>query len=106
MPYSKEDFASAAAARPASQAEDAPPSPLLAPTGSKPGSYDDALRNRGTHSKFADPCAIAREESMNCLNVNGYDKAKCIDFFQAYRDCKNTWLNQRREDRRAGKDVA
>lgn len=42
-----------------------PPPPvdpsLPAPTGQKPTSYDDAFRSREAHTKFADPCALARE---------------------------------------------
>ncbi|GAA5870713.1 hypothetical protein JCM1840_006782 [Sporobolomyces johnsonii] len=83
-----------------------PPSAPPVPTGQKPASYTDAFRGREAHTKFADPCAVAREESMKCLDRHAYDKPKCNEFFQAYRDCKKEWLNQRREDRRAGKDVA
>ncbi|GAA5956256.1 hypothetical protein JCM8115_001669 [Rhodotorula mucilaginosa] len=87
-----------------------PPPPVdpsqPAPTGQKPTSYDDAFRSREAHTKFADPCALAREESMKCLDKNAYDKSKCTRFFEAYRDCKKDWLSQRREDRRAGLDVA
>ncbi|BGO99421.1 hypothetical protein RTBOTA2_002681 [Rhodotorula toruloides] len=82
------------------------PQPQLAPSGQTPGSYTEAFRGREAHTKFADPCEIARQESMRCLNDYSYDKGKCTEFFQAYRDCKKTWLDQRREDRRAGKDVA
>ncbi|KAJ8294954.1 Cytochrome c oxidase-assembly factor COX23, mitochondrial [Rhodotorula toruloides] len=111
------------------------PQPQLAPSGQTPGSYTEAFRGREAHTKFADPCEIARQESMRCLNDNSYDKGKCTevrcpaaadltsskqcapslplddvgwstDVLQQYRDCKKTWLDQRREDRRAGKDVA
>ena len=61
---------------------------------------------------------------MDCLNRNDYDRDKCLDFFQAYRDCKKAWvrptispptrvhvtnanrffeMEQRKADRRAGK---
>ncbi|BGP47805.1 Mitochondrial copper homeostasis protein [Rhodotorula kratochvilovae] len=92
--------------RKASKPPPAEPTPLSAPAGAKPFDYNETLRSRGGHTKFADPCSLAREESMKCLDRNAYDRSKCTDFFQAYRDCKSTWLNQRREDRRAGKDVA
>ena len=29
---------------------------------------------------------------MDCLNRHDYDRDKCLDFFQAYRDCKKTWV--------------
>ncbi|KAM0787599.1 hypothetical protein ACM66B_003667 [Microbotryomycetes sp. NB124-2] len=76
------------------------------PTGQKPAPYSDKFTGRSAHSEFADPCETARQESMKCLDRNSYNKSKCVDFFQAYRDCKKTWLEQRRADRRAGKDVA
>ncbi|BGP15820.1 hypothetical protein JCM10213_005696 [Rhodosporidiobolus nylandii] len=114
MAYTKEDFerfrpSSHPSSSSASSSSTAPPAPLTSdgpPTGAKPDDYTTVLRGREAHSKFADPCSRAREESMNCLNENAYDKAKCTTFFQAYRDCKKTWLEQRREDRRQGRDVA
>jgi len=30
---------------------------------------------------------------MDCLNRNDYDRDACLDYFQAYRDCKNTWVS-------------
>lgn len=29
---------------------------------------------------------------MDCLNRNDYDRDQCLDFFQAYRDCKRSWV--------------
>jgi hypothetical protein len=29
---------------------------------------------------------------MDCLNRHDYDRDKCLDFFQAYRDCKKLWV--------------
>lgn len=29
---------------------------------------------------------------MDCLNRHDYDRDKCLDFFQAYRDCKKVWV--------------
>lgn len=26
------------------------------------------------------------------MNRHDYDREKCIDFFQAYRDCKKAWV--------------
>ena len=39
------------------------------------------------------PCAAASQASMDCLNRNDYDRDACIEYFQAYRDCKNTWVS-------------
>ena len=30
---------------------------------------------------------------MDCLNRNNYDRDACLDYFQAYRDCKNSWVH-------------
>ena len=38
------------------------------------------------------PCAEASKASMDCLNRHDYDRDKCLDFFQAYRDCKKAWV--------------
>jgi len=29
---------------------------------------------------------------MDCLNRRDYDHDKCLDFFQAYHDCKKEWV--------------
>ncbi|KZT27871.1 hypothetical protein NEOLEDRAFT_1059840 [Neolentinus lepideus HHB14362 ss-1] len=47
------------------------------------------------------PCENAAKASYDCLNRHDYDRDKCLDFFQAYRDCKKTWMDQKKEDRRA-----
>ncbi|KAI0073273.1 hypothetical protein K474DRAFT_1666829 [Panus rudis PR-1116 ss-1] len=54
-------------------------------------------------TKFVDPCEHASKASMDCLNRYDYDRDKCLDYFQAYRDCKKAWMEQRKADRRAGK---
>jgi len=38
------------------------------------------------------PCAEASKASMDCLNRHDYDRDKCLNFFQAYRDCKKEWV--------------
>lgn len=53
-----------------------------------------------------DPCDVARKESMKCLDKNNYNREACSDFFRNYRECKKTWLDQRREDRRNGLDAS
>lgn len=52
-----------------------------------------------TPSKFTDPCAHAAKLSMKCLDDNAYDRSKCGDVFNQYRECKKAWINQRRQDR-------
>lgn len=56
---------------------------MATPTGQTPADYHDVFKGRSSHSKFADPCDVAREESMKCLDKNAYNKAKCTTFFQA-----------------------
>ncbi|PIL24985.1 hypothetical protein GSI_12872 [Ganoderma sinense ZZ0214-1] len=56
-------------------------------------------------SKFVDPCAHATKASLDCMNKHDYDRDKCLDYFQAYRDCKKAWMDQRKADRKAGKEV-
>jgi len=76
--------------------------PIPAPEDNvKPLDYKEQFSGRVT-SKFIDPCAAASKASMDCLNRNDYDRDSCLDYFQAYRDCKNTWIKQKKQDRRAG----
>ncbi|KAJ3553613.1 hypothetical protein NM688_g3513 [Phlebia brevispora] len=67
-----------------------------------PKPYLEKFRNRPL-TKFVDPCEDAAKASMECLNRHDYNRDKCTDFFQAYRDCKKTWMDQRKADRRAGR---
>ncbi|OJT01874.1 Cytochrome c oxidase-assembly factor COX23, mitochondrial [Trametes pubescens] len=41
----------------------------------------------------ASPCAEASKASMDCMNHNDYDRDQCLDYFQAYRDCKKAWVS-------------
>ena len=36
----------------------------------------------------------AAKASMECMNRNDYKKYLCKDFFEAYRDCKKTWVSR------------
>jgi cytochrome c oxidase assembly protein subunit 23 len=54
-------------------------------------------------TEFYDPCAIASEMSLKCLQRNDYDRSKCMEYFSAYRECKKAWMEKRREDRRSGR---
>jgi len=69
----------------------------------KPLDYKEQFEGRHSDSQFIDPCAAASKASMECLNRHDYDKSKCSDYFQAYRDCKKLWIEQRKADRRAGR---
>ena len=68
------------------------------------------------------PCEAAVKASMDCLEKNNYKRSQCLHMFEAYKECKKTWvrssfrdpwsllirskLAQRRADRRAGKDAS
>ncbi|KAM6494441.1 hypothetical protein JOM56_010802 [Amanita muscaria] len=69
----------------------------------KPLSYKEQFDGKHVASKFIDPCVAASEASMECLNRNNYDRDACLDYFQAYRDCKKAWIQQRKADRQAGR---
>ncbi|KAF9485470.1 hypothetical protein BDN70DRAFT_910104 [Pholiota conissans] len=72
----------------------------------KPLNYREQFSGRHVTSKFIDPCADASKASMDCLNRNDYDRDACLEYFQAYRECKNSWIQQRKEDRRAGRPTS
>jgi len=72
----------------------------------KPLDYKEQFSGRHVSSKFIDPCADASKASMDCLNRHDYDRDACLAYFQAYRDCKNTWIKQRKDDRRAGRPTS
>ncbi|KDQ18932.1 hypothetical protein BOTBODRAFT_28412 [Botryobasidium botryosum FD-172 SS1] len=81
---------------------------MSAPDPSKPPEgediyYRDAFRGRHVAGQHIDPCYESSKASMDCLNKNSYDRDSCLHLFQAYRDCKSAWLEQRREDRRNGR---
>ncbi|PWN42999.1 hypothetical protein IE81DRAFT_301304 [Ceraceosorus guamensis] len=75
------------------------------PLGRQPEDHIKVMAGK-TPSKFTDPCRRASALSMKCLEDNSYDKAKCAEAFQVYRDCKKTWVEQRRKDRREGRPGA
>jgi len=53
----------------------------------------DAFRTKGS-SKFYDPCAHASQASMKCLDKNNYDRSKCQEAFDAYKECKRQWVGK------------
>ncbi|OCB86372.1 hypothetical protein A7U60_g6490 [Sanghuangporus baumii] len=83
-------------------AEPLPPSPDDAKV---PKNYREHFKAHKTViTKFVDPCEDASRASMDCMNRNDYDKQKCRNYFEAYRECKKTWMEQRREDGLKGRD--
>ncbi|KAH7017084.1 hypothetical protein EDB80DRAFT_677926 [Ilyonectria destructans] len=53
--------------------------------------------DRKSKSEFFDPCQEAAQRSYKCLFRNGGDKAMCGEYFQAYRDCKQAWTDERKK---------
>ncbi|CAO1616980.1 unnamed protein product [Parajaminaea phylloscopi] len=72
---------------------------------SKPRDWVPLMSGK-TASKYADPCAHAAKASMKCLEDNQYDRTKCTKAFEDYRECKKSWVLQRRSDRQAGREGA
>ncbi|KAJ0120510.1 cytochrome c oxidase-assembly factor coxmitochondrial [Diaporthe amygdali] len=54
--------------------------------------------NSKSRSKWLDPCQEAASKSIKCLNRNGGDRTMCQDYFEAYRECKKTWINKRKAE--------
>ncbi|EGS24087.1 cytochrome c oxidase-like protein [Thermochaetoides thermophila DSM 1495] len=51
-------------------------------------------------SAYLDPCQEAAARSIRCLHRNNGDRTMCSDYFQAYRDCKKAWLEQRKKEKK------
>ncbi|CAL1714683.1 unnamed protein product [Somion occarium] len=65
-----------------------------------PQDWQEAFNKDRTSSN---PCKGASKASMSCLDRNDYNRDACLEYFQAYRDCKKAWIEQRKADRRAGR---
>ncbi|KLO17972.1 hypothetical protein SCHPADRAFT_867387 [Schizopora paradoxa] len=74
--------------------------------GKTPLNYKEHFKGKHVVTKFIDPCEGAAKASMSCLNKHDYKKERCTEFFAAYRECKKTWMDQRKDDRRNGKDAS
>ncbi|KAJ7281797.1 hypothetical protein C8J57DRAFT_1298567 [Mycena rebaudengoi] len=68
----------------------------------EPLDYREQFQGRES-SKFIDPCEAASKASLKCMDKNNYDRSECMDYFQAYRDCKAAWIQRRKDDRRNGR---
>ncbi|EFR01692.1 cytochrome c oxidase-assembly factor COX23, mitochondrial [Trichophyton rubrum MR1459] len=53
------------------------------------------FRNKSA-SEYMDPCQDFADRSIKCMRRNNGDRDMCTDYFQAYRDCKKAWLNQKK----------
>lgn len=52
------------------------------------------------NSQYVDPCQEAAERSLKCLRRNGGARDMCMDYFDAYRECKKNWQEQLKEAKR------
>ncbi|KAJ7504500.1 hypothetical protein B0H11DRAFT_2187410 [Mycena galericulata] len=100
----------------------------------EPLDYKEQFQGREP-SKFIDPCQGASKASLKwygapssenvsfsyifySMDQNNYDRNACMDYFQAYRDCKAAWvccsppsafssdksqIERRKDDRRNGR---
>ncbi|KAK3677700.1 Mitochondrial copper homeostasis protein [Recurvomyces mirabilis] len=50
--------------------------------------------------EYFDPCQEAADRSLKCLRRNGGDRGMCTDYFQAYKDCKQKWMDEMKEAKR------
>ncbi|CCD23467.1 Cox23p NDAI_0B04330 [Naumovozyma dairenensis CBS 421] len=50
-------------------------------------------------SEYYDPCQESSQMSFKCLDRNNFDRDKCHEYFDAYRECKKQWLMARRNNR-------
>ncbi|TRM65305.1 hypothetical protein BD626DRAFT_488326 [Schizophyllum amplum] len=82
--------------------KDRPLEPITDPRlNTKPLDYKEQFQG-AMNSQFVDPCKAAHKASLKCLDRNNYERIACEGYFQAYRDCKKAWTEQRKAERRAG----
>ncbi|KAK3048159.1 Mitochondrial copper homeostasis protein [Extremus antarcticus] len=53
------------------------------------------------YSEYFDPCQEVADRSLKCLRRNGGDRAMCQDYFDAYRACKKSWMEEMQKQKRA-----
>ncbi|KAF8552411.1 hypothetical protein OG21DRAFT_125841 [Imleria badia] len=71
----------------------------------KPKDYYAKFSARKTYTEYTDPCEEASKASLACMDQNGHNRDKCMAYFQAYRDCKRAWIDERRADRQRGRQT-
>ncbi|PIA18848.1 hypothetical protein COEREDRAFT_79403 [Coemansia reversa NRRL 1564] len=54
-------------------------------------------------SRFMDPCAIEAKASYKCLDENNYKKSTCDSYFDAYKECKKLWMDERKKAKLEGR---
>ncbi|KAG0681854.1 Mitochondrial copper homeostasis protein [Pichia californica] len=54
-------------------------------------------------SRYYDPCAESSKMAIRCMETHDETyKDVCTEYFQAYRECKKEWMEQRKRDNRSG----
>ena len=48
------------------------------------------------------PCTVEAKASMKCLDEYNYNRRRCEEYFEAYRNCKRAWNERKAERRRQG----
>ncbi|KAJ5232336.1 hypothetical protein N7468_005292 [Penicillium chermesinum] len=68
-----------------------------AETGGHDKAWEKAQRkfSRKSASEYYDPCQDFADRSLKCMKRNDFDREMCLDYFQAYRDCKKNWTKQK-----------
>ncbi|BCS29073.1 coiled-coil-helix-coiled-coil-helix domain-containing protein [Aspergillus puulaauensis] len=79
----------------ASQADQQSASSSTDPSANSWGRTERKFSNKSA-SEYYDPCQDFADRSLKCMKRNGFDRAMCGDYFQAYRDCKKQWLTQKK----------
>ena len=49
----------------------------------------------GPNNARSNPCYLEAQQSMKCLQNNGYDRDKCEKYFDNYKECKKFWNSVR-----------
>ncbi|KAL4873209.1 cysteine alpha-hairpin motif superfamily [Aspergillus spectabilis] len=80
----------------ASQSDQQPSSSSSEPAPSSTWGRSERKFSNKSASEYYDPCQDFADRSLKCMKRNAHDKEMCHDYFQAYRDCKKQWLNQKK----------
>ena len=81
-------------------AADKPPAEEPAPVVSEEWDKSGAQFMAKPNSQYLDPCQEAADRSLKCLRRNGGRRDMCMDYFDAYRECKRAWLERMKEEKR------
>ncbi|KAJ7077868.1 hypothetical protein B0H15DRAFT_954867 [Mycena belliarum] len=75
--------------------------------GREPSKFVESPLRRRLESQFQMVRSAARwnvlSKSRPSMDLNNYDRNACMEYFQAYRDCKAAWIERRKDDRRNGR---